>query len=186
MVFFGCDIICLCGPDFVFEVSEGDGIAVGGYFGDELLFAGVEAYTFILRAGVFSFLRIAVVLGAARGAEVRLSIVEAVMVDMVNDIARGDFYYTTVHVNGGGYFSCGGVALGVKGAAVFGNVPFVFAEPFVIFGVNDGKHTLCQGYAAERIAVAEAAIGEHGKYQYAFDSSRDRNNEINFARSALN
>ena len=100
----------------------------------------------------------AVVLGACRGAEVRLSIVEAVMVDVVNDAAGGNFYYTAVHVNGTRVFSCGGVALGVTSVAVLSNVPFVFTQHFVIFGVNDGKLALCQGYAAERIAVAEAAI----------------------------
>jgi hypothetical protein len=158
MVFFGRGIIGLCGPDFVSEVSECDGIAVGGDFGDELLFTGVVAYAFILRAGIFSFFPVAVVLGTACGAQVRFSIVEAIMVYVVNDAAGRDFYYTAVHVNGGRYFSCGGVALGVKCIAVFGNVPFVFTESFVIFGVNNCKHALCQGYAAERIAVAEAAI----------------------------
>ena len=68
----------------------------------------------------------AVVLGAGCRAEVCLSIVEAVMIDVVNDEAGGDFYDTAVHVNWGGVFSCGGVALGVKSVAVFSNVPFVF------------------------------------------------------------
>lgn len=158
MVFFGGFIVCLCGPDFVLEVAEVDGIAIGGYFGDELLFARIVAYAFVFRAGVFSFLRIAVVLCAACGAQVCPAIVEAVMVNMVNDMAGRDFYYTAVHIDGGRYFSCGGVALGVKGIAVFGHVPFVFAEPFVIFGVNEGKPALCQWNSAERTAVAEAAI----------------------------
>ncbi len=68
----------------------------------------------------------AVVLGAGSGAEVCLSIVEAVMIDVVNDVAGGDFYYTAVHVNGGGVFSRGGVAFGVKSVAVLSNVPFAF------------------------------------------------------------
>ena len=68
----------------------------------------------------------AVVLGAGSGAEVCLSIVQAVMIDVVNDVAGWDFYDTAVHVNGGGVFSCRGVALGVKGVAVLSNVPFAF------------------------------------------------------------
>ena len=64
-------------------------------------------------------------------------------------------------------------------------MPFVFTEHFVIFGVNEGKLALCQGYSAERIAVAEAAPGEYCEDQYAFYSSRDGNNEINFARSTV-
>jgi len=68
VVFFCGFVVGLCGLDFVFEVSEGDGIAIGCDFGDELLFAGVEAYAFVFRAGVFSFFRVAVILGAGRGA----------------------------------------------------------------------------------------------------------------------
>ncbi len=68
----------------------------------------------------------AVVLGAGSGAEVCLSIVQAVMIDVVNDVAGGDFYDTAVHVNWGGVFSCGGVAFGVKSVAVLSNVPFAF------------------------------------------------------------
>ncbi len=108
------------------------------------------------------------------------------MVDVVNDAAGGDFYYTAVHVNRGRVFSCGGVALGVKCVSVLSDVPIVFAERFVIFGVNEGKLALCQGYGAESIAVADAATGEDYKDQYAFYSSRDGNDEINFARSVVN
>ena len=68
----------------------------------------------------------AVVLGAGSGAEVCLSIVQAVMIDVVNDEAGGDFNYTAVHVNWGRVFSCGGVAFGVKSVAVLSNVPFAF------------------------------------------------------------
>ena len=185
MVFFCSFVVGLCGLHFVFEVSEGDGFAVGGNFSNELLFARVEAYSFIFRAGVLSFFGIAVVLGAACGAEVCLSIVEAVMVDVINNVAGRNFNYTSMHVNGSSYFSCRGVALGVKRAAVFSNVPFVFAERFIIFGINNGKHALCQGYPAERIAVAEAAIDKRSKDYYAFDNTRDGNNKINCTRSAF-
>ncbi len=107
------------------------------------------------------------------------------MVDVVNNMAGRDFYDTAVHVNGGRVFSGGGVALGVKCVAVLSDVPFVFADHFVIFGVNEGKLALRQGYAAERIAVAEAAPDEYCEDEYAFYSSRDGNDEINFARSVV-
>jgi hypothetical protein len=158
LVFLGGFVVGLCGLDFVFIISEGDGIAIGGYFCDELLFAGVEAYALVFGAGVFPFFGVAVILGTACGAEVCPAIVEAVMVNMVNDMAGRDFYYTAVHVNGSRVFSCWGVALGVKGIAVFGNVPFVFSEPFVVSGINEGEPAFCQGDAAESIAVAEVTI----------------------------
>ena len=47
MVYFCGFVVGLCGLDFIVEISEGDGIAICGDFGDELLFAGVEAYPFV-------------------------------------------------------------------------------------------------------------------------------------------
>ena len=126
MVFFCGFVVGFCGLDFVFEVSESDGFAIGCDFSNELLFARIEAYAFILRACIFSFLRISIVLGAACGAKVRLSIIEAVMVDVVNDAAGRNFYYTAVHVNGARVFSGGSVSLGVKCVAVLRNMPSVF------------------------------------------------------------
>jgi len=89
-------------------------------------------------------------------AHVYLSIVKAIMIDVVNNEAGRDFYYEAVHINGGRVFSFGGVALGVKSVAVLSDVPFVFTWRFVVFWVNDGKFALCQGYTTVRIAVAEA------------------------------
>ena len=47
VVFFGGFVVGFCSFDFVFEVTEGDGIAIGCNFSNELLFTGVEAYAFI-------------------------------------------------------------------------------------------------------------------------------------------
>ncbi len=105
------------------------------------------------------------------------------MIDVVNDVAGGDFYYTAVHVNGGGVFSCGGVAFGVKGVAVLSNVPFAFTQRFEVVGVNDGKFALCQGYVAERIAVAEAAIQKKNKDQSLFQPAWYFERNANFPAS---
>jgi len=47
VVFFGGFVVGFCGLDFVFEVSEGDGIAISGDFSDETLLAGVPIYTLV-------------------------------------------------------------------------------------------------------------------------------------------
>lgn len=47
VVFFCCFVVGFCGPGFIIEVSEFHGISIGGNFCNELLFAGVVAYTFI-------------------------------------------------------------------------------------------------------------------------------------------
>ena len=183
MVFFCSFVVGFCGLDFIFEVSECDGFAIGGDFGDELLFAGVEAYTFIFRVGVFSFFGVAIVLGPACGAEVCLSIIETVMVDVVNDVAGRNFNYTAMHVNWGGCFSCWGVAFGVEGVAIFGNVPFVFVERFEILGINDGKFALCKWYATERIAVVKAAIEKEQANTRLLQPYRDVEGNLDFPPS---
>jgi len=70
---------------------------------------------------------VAVVLGAGCEAEVFLSIIEAVVIDVVDDEPGGDVHYLAVHVDGG--WSCvsagGGISFGVEGVGVFGEVPFV-------------------------------------------------------------
>ena len=47
VIFFGGLVVGLGGLDFVFEVTERDGIAIGGDFSDEALLAGVPIYTFV-------------------------------------------------------------------------------------------------------------------------------------------
>lgn len=102
----------------------------------------------------------AVVLSTGSGADVRLSIIEAVIVYVIDDEAGRDFYYTAVHVDGWRLVlsSDPGVALCVEGVSVFGDVPGVLVEAVVVLWVDDCVFALCEGYAAERIAVAEAAI----------------------------
>ncbi len=47
MVFFGGFVVGFCGLDFVFEIAERNGIAIGGDFSDETLLAGVPIYTLV-------------------------------------------------------------------------------------------------------------------------------------------
>ena len=47
VVFFGGFVVGFCGLDFVFEIAERNGIAIGGDFSDETLLAGVPIYTLV-------------------------------------------------------------------------------------------------------------------------------------------
>jgi len=47
VIFSGGFVVGFGGFEFVFEVSECGGIAISGNFNNELLFAGVEAYTVV-------------------------------------------------------------------------------------------------------------------------------------------
>ncbi|MFB0555938.1 MAG: hypothetical protein ACETWQ_21745 [Phycisphaerae bacterium] len=46
-------------------------------------------------------------------------------------------------------------------------MPFIFAEPFIIFRIHYGIFALGEGYSPESIAVAEATIQER-KENYRF------------------
>lgn len=91
-----------------------------------------------------------------------LSVVQAVAIGMVHDHIVRDFEYLAVH---------GKLALfsvlgrdspgGVKSAAHFCDVPFVFDQVGVIVGVDDGVLALTQWYPAKGIAVPNPPIGKH-------------------------
>ena len=50
------------------------------------------------------------------------------------------------------------MALCVKGAGIFYGEPFVNIQPVEVVGVNDGELAPGEGYAAEGVAVAKAAV----------------------------
>ena len=100
------------------------------------------------------------------GSEVCLSVVESVLIDVVDDHAGRDFDYAAVHKVGEIRFVIASWAcsLGIicAGGLVFDDVPFVPAESPVIFGVNDGVFAFSEGYSSEGIAVADAAVEQQG------------------------
>ena len=102
----------------------------------------------------------AVVLCAGGQPQVGLSIVEAVEIYVVNHQTIRNLYYAAVHIDGrnAAFSSDPGIAFGIEGVAVFGDVPFVGDKLIVIFRVNNGKFALGKGYAAEGVAIAEPAI----------------------------
>ena len=88
----------------------------------------------------------AAVLSSGGESEVGLSVVEAVVVNMVDEQAGGVVHYLAVHVNifGLSIFTERGVSLGVKsGCDTFCIVPIIIYQARVIFGVNDGKFSAC-------------------------------------------
>jgi hypothetical protein len=47
---------------------------------------------------------------------------------------------------------------GVKLAVISADVPFVFAQPVIVIGIDDGKQALSQGYLPEGAAVVQPAV----------------------------
>ena len=102
------------------------------------------------------------------------------MVNMVNKHIIRDFYYTAV------YRKMTSFAIfihnptdGVETSVHFCGIPFVFGEPPVIIGINDGIFALGEGDSAEGVAVADVAISKYGENHYAFDTYRDGNDDVN-------
>jgi len=91
-------VVCLCGVFFLFEAAEMYHLPVDSYLGDpffDMRFP-IDSLVFgIAPAGEFP--PVAVVLRLRSGAEVRLAIIDAVVVYMVGEQAVGDLDYFAVH-----------------------------------------------------------------------------------------
>ena len=78
------------------------------------------------------------------------------MIDVVYIKRRWDVDDDAVHRNSESSFLDWGPLSpdSVKRTAVFGSIPFVFAQPVKIFGVNNCVFALCERDAPEGIAIA--------------------------------
>ncbi len=120
------------------------------------------------------------VLGLRGGAEVGPSIVQAVMVDMVNEHTVGHFEDRAVHFEDDSLLAdpLAGVAYGVERAPGADDVPFVLAEPVVIGRIDNGVPAPRQRYPAEGVAVTQPAIEQCGLYGQPVQPRRDFNTEM--------
>lgn len=127
------------------------------------------------------------VLCAGGEAEVGLSVVEAVVVNMVDEQAGGVVHYLAVHVNifGLSFFVARGVSLGVKSGGEFCGVPIILYQARVIFGVNDGEFASREGYAAKGVAEANPPIQEQDKDSRLFEPVRDFDNNFSHGFSRI-
>ena len=100
MEFAGGVVIGVCGGDFVFEVAEVESFAFADDGGAPEFFILIEADTFIAGAGITLF-RVPCVLCNGGEAEVCAAVVEAVAVDVVNDVSIGGVYEVLVHQDTG-------------------------------------------------------------------------------------
>ena len=96
-----------------------------------------------MRAGL-ELSAVAVILCAGSGAEICFSIVQAIVIYMVNEYVIRDFKNLAVHFDNDSLFllleaSC---AHGVEGVFAPTNVPFVIVEPVEIIWVDDSVFAL--------------------------------------------
>ena len=114
------------------------------------------------------------VLHASRRPEVGFSIVQAVMVDMVDELPVTGVHNHPVHRYAlmPAFTDCS-TSCCVVASRKPRCLPFVFGQAVVVFGVDDGVLSLRQSYSSEGIAVAEAAIPEQSENQETLNKNRN-------------
>ena len=161
VTFFGGAVVSFSGVGFVFERAEIYSSAVNGDSNSPAVFAAHPGDAFIFGTGGTSeFASVPDVLSMGRGAKVGLSIVKAIMVDVVAVQAirevKDEFVHTRIFPLL--FFAVRQGPDGVKGVDTFADVPFELSQPVVIFGVNDGGKALRQGYSPEGVPIAQPTI----------------------------
>ena len=100
MILFCGLIVCLCGVYFAVEGADEFALAVIAYLGSPFLFLFLEAYSFIFRGWILSEMYAVVgVLLVCCGPQVGYAIVEAVMVDMIDEQMAGWIEDLAVHLD---------------------------------------------------------------------------------------
>ena len=143
----------------------------------------VPAKPFIPRAAIAqTLLSVVCVLGFGYWAEIGLAIVEAIVIDMIDERIIGDLAYFAVHIEAAFLALCGdNRANRVAGQAASGGKPFVFGKPKEVVRIDEGVFALGQQYPAERIAVPEPPIQEHRLDNDPDKPERDGDGELNLA-----
>ena len=113
-------------------------------------------------------------------AEVGLSIVEAVMVYMVNEKMVGRVDNLTVHLNRHPLFAFADsdTSGGIKCIFELFGVPFMFVQSLEIFRVNYSVFALCKWDSAEGVAIADAAVEQYQSHKRACQVIRNRDGKI--------
>jgi hypothetical protein len=153
-------VVSVSGGGFGFEVAEVNSFAVAddGSAPEALIFGEPDA--FVAGAGV-SLFRVPCVLCDGSEAEVGAAVVEAVAVDVVDDVSIGREDEVVMHKDAG--VSAGGQADGAFGVEdVFSfctaEAPFEGGEAVIIGGVDDCEFALCERDFSEWAAEAQTTI----------------------------
>jgi hypothetical protein len=128
VVFYSCAVVGLCRFDFIAEITEYYSGSVECYPYTPFLFVFHPVKPFVFRTALTSiFLSVAYVLGLSCGAEIGLSVIKAVAVNMIDVHIIRDLEYNAVHVGAVPFAFFGyNTSDGVEGSAALDGVPFVF------------------------------------------------------------
>ena len=171
MVYFCSGVIGTCGFDFGIEAAEVNGFMVVTDACNPFAAAHIEGNADVARPGFFScFSSVEHIFGGGSEAEVGPAIIEAVVISVVNEKARGSVHKKLVHIEHFSFAAAYSEAThGVEGVLIFGGTPFDGVEEEVVLGVNDGEFEPCQGYDADVAAETNAMIRLNGPKQNFFE-----------------
>ena len=153
--FFCGGVVCAGGVGFVCEVAEVAGFAGGGDLGGPFFLVFVPVDAFVAGGGFCGFFLVAAVLGECGQAEVGSAVVEAVVVDVVDEQVGRGVEYLAVHFDGFSFVLADGVEVA---AGAFGE-PFVAGEGGVVVCVDEGESAAGERDASRGAAVWRSCAG---------------------------
>ena len=126
MVFFCGFVVCLSGLFFVFERSDEFLLSVIAYNYSPFLYLFDPTDSSIFRGLILSkVFSVVVILRACCGSEICFSIVQAVMIDVVDEEIVGRADYFTVHHDRNILFAGSFGSAGIEGVLALDDTPFV-------------------------------------------------------------
>ena len=175
--FFGGLVVGTGGLDWVIEIADVNFFPVIAEVDLPLLssFVPEDALEFFVG---FLTLTVAGILGDSARAEIGFSIIEAIMVYVVNDHAIRNHDDFPVHKYGFRFSPASSVTGGAAGAGL----PFVLAESLIIIGVNDGEFALREWNFPECVAVAQAPIEKNNQNDGFYHPLRNMHDNVDVSR----
>lgn len=140
--FDGGLVVGLRGVDLIAEIAEVMGFVIAGYLGGPFFVSFVPVDAFVFRAFMPACAEVPAILGESAVAQVFFPVVQAVMVDMVHDKMLRSVHDLPVHFDA----LTAGFSHGVKIPVRSFGEPCIFAQPQVIFGIDDGEQAASQRY----------------------------------------
>ena len=160
MVLFCGVVVCLCGFYLFFEAADVDWLAFGANSSGPLSSGLSEGDALIPGCCSAEFSPVACILRTGGGSEISLSIIDAIVINMIDEHSVGNFNEVAMHSQNlfltGFCDWCGPDCIEVAGA--FNVVPFIGREALVVLRIDLGILRPGKPNPAEGIAVAQAAV----------------------------
>jgi hypothetical protein len=186
VVLFCGFVVCLCRVDLVFEAANVDRPAMGADSHGPFSGGLSEGYALVLRCCAAEFSPVACILRTGGGSEISLSIIDAIVINMIDEHSVRNFNEVAMHSQSlfltGFCDWCGAGCIEVAGA--FNVVPFIGRKALVVLRIDLGIPRPGKSNPSEGIAVAQAAVKQQQTNAKPLKPNRDVNKPSNANPSA--